>query len=216
MATAEEGVQQLEEGLRERKKRQTREAIAAAAMELFTERGFDAVTVADVAEAADVSEKTVFNYFPTKEELVFQGGAARRDELIERVARRRPGVSIVQPFRDWTLEHLDLIETQSVEETHAVPRLVMGSQTLRNRLFLAWEEEAGLLAPAIAEQAEEDDLLVPMIVARTLAWTHRMIYRTAFMRLLAGEDRHWVVADLRLQTNRAYNIIEQGLRTYGR
>jgi AcrR family transcriptional regulator len=223
MATAEEGLREVddglrepEEGLRERKKRQTREAIAAAAMELFQERGFDAVTVADVAQHADVSEKTVFNYFPTKEELVFQGGAARREELIESVAKRRRGLSIVQPFRDWTMEHLDLIETQSVEETLAVPRLVMGSQTLRNRLFLAWEEEAVILAPVIAEQAEEDDQLVPMIVARTLAWTHRMIYRTAFMRLLAGEDRHWVVADLRLQANRAYNILEQGLGSYAR
>ena len=58
------------EGLRERKKRQTHEAIAEAAMALFVEHGFDAVTVADVARAADVSEKTVFNYFPAKEDLV--------------------------------------------------------------------------------------------------------------------------------------------------
>jgi AcrR family transcriptional regulator len=206
----------VEEGLRERKKRQTREAIAAAAMELFSERGFDAVTVADVAEAADVSEKTVFNYFPTKEELVFQGGAARRDELIESVSKRLRRLSIVQPFRDWTMEHLDLIERQPVEQTLAVPRLVMESRALRERLFLAWEEEASILAPVIAEQAEEDDLLVPMIVARTLAWTHRLIYRAAFTRLLAGEDRHWVVADLRLQANRAYDTLEHGLQSYGR
>jgi len=66
------------EGLRERKKRQTREAIAQAAMALFVEHGFDAVTVADVARAADVSEKTVFNYFPAKEDLVLLGGEERR------------------------------------------------------------------------------------------------------------------------------------------
>ena len=67
------------EGLRERKKRETREAIAAAAMALFLEHGFDAVTVADVARAADVSEKTVFNYFATKEDLVFfRGGGPPR------------------------------------------------------------------------------------------------------------------------------------------
>ena len=65
------------EGLRERKKRETRETIARTAMDLFVERGYDAVTVADVARAADVSEKTVFNYFPAKEDLVFGRGQAR-------------------------------------------------------------------------------------------------------------------------------------------
>src|SRR4051794_41972074 len=78
------------EGLRERKKRQTRETIAHAAMALFAAHGFDAVTVADVARAADVSEKTVFNYFPAKEDLVLHGGEERRAALIEAV-RARPG-----------------------------------------------------------------------------------------------------------------------------
>jgi hypothetical protein len=53
-----------------------------------------------------------------------------------------------------------------------------------------------------------------MIVARTLAWTHRMIFRTAFTRLLAGEDRNRVVADLRLKANRAYDALENGLANY--
>jgi AcrR family transcriptional regulator len=202
-------------GLRERKKQQTRELIAETARRLFTERGFERVSVAEIAREADVSEKTVFNYFPTKEELVFHGGAARREELIEAVRRRPAGVSVVQPFRDWTMQHLDLIESQAVSQTVAVPRLVMESKTLRDRLFLAWEEEAAILAPVIAEQAEEDDLLVPTIVARTLAWTHRLVFRAAFMRLLAGEDRHWVAADLRLQANRAYGTLESGLGRYG-
>ena len=82
------------EGLRERKKRQTREAIAHAAMALFVQHGFDAVTVADVARAADVSEKTVFNYFAAKEDLVLHGGEERRAALIEAIRTRAPGVSV--------------------------------------------------------------------------------------------------------------------------
>ena len=76
------------EGLRERKKRQTREAIAAAAMALFHARGFDEVTVAEVARAADVSEKTVFNYFPTKEDLVFFRADDRLAERVEAIRNR--------------------------------------------------------------------------------------------------------------------------------
>jgi AcrR family transcriptional regulator len=58
-------------GLRERKKQRTRELIAETARELFVERGFERVTVAEIARSSEVSEKTVFNYFPTKEDLVF-------------------------------------------------------------------------------------------------------------------------------------------------
>src|SRR5487761_448962 len=60
-------------GLRERKKLRTRRLIAQTAARFFVERGFDAVPVAEVARAAEVSEATVFNYFPTKEDLVYQG-----------------------------------------------------------------------------------------------------------------------------------------------
>src|SRR6188472_4655459 len=98
------------EGLRERKKRQTRAAIAEAAMALFLARGFDAVTVADVARAADVSEKTVFNHFPTKEDLVLHGGQERRAALIEAIRARPPGASLVEPFRDATMAFVDTVE----------------------------------------------------------------------------------------------------------
>ena len=78
-------------GLRERKKRETRARIADTALRLFKERGFDQTTVADVAAAADVSVKTVFNYYPAKEDLFFD----RADEIeqiwLDAVADRRPG-----------------------------------------------------------------------------------------------------------------------------
>ena len=204
------------EGLRERKKRQTREAIAQAAMALFVEHGFDAVTVADVARAADVSEKTVFNYFPAKEDLVLHGGEERRAALIEAIRTRPAGASIVEPFRAATLEFVERVEHDPVESIVAMPRLVAGSRSLRNRLFLGWEEEATTLAPVIAEEtgAPEGDL-VPAVVARTLAWTHRLVFRAAFQRLLAGEDQRVVAADLRDQARRAYETLEQGLAGYG-
>ncbi len=204
------------EGLRERKKRQTREAIAHAAMELFAARGFDAVTVADVARAADVSEKTVFNYFPAKADLVLHGGEERRAALIEAIRARPRGRSLVTPFRSATMAFLDAVDRGPVESIVAVPRMVAQSRSLRDRLLLGWEQEAATLSPVIAEEvgAAQDDL-VPAVVARTLAWTHRLVFRAAFTRLLAGEDRRAVAADLRKQARRAYDQLEQGLGDYG-
>jgi AcrR family transcriptional regulator len=204
------------EGLRERKKRQTREAIAHAAMGLFAEHGFDAVTVADVARAADVSEKTVFNYFPAKEDLVVHGGEERRAALIEAIRSRPAGASIVEPFRAASLEFVERLEHDPVESIVSIPRLVAQSRSLRDRLFLGWEEEAAGLTPVIAEEtgAPEGDL-VPAVMARTLAWTHRLVFRAGFQRLLAGEDQRAVAADLREQAHRAYEALERGLAGYG-
>ena len=204
------------EGLRERKKRQTREAIAQAAMELFFARGFDEVTVADVARAADVSEKTVFNYFPAKEDLVLHGGEERRAAIVDAIRARPAGTSIVEPFRAATLEFVERVEHDPVESIVGVPRLVAQSRSLRDRLFLGWEQEAATLAPVIATEAgaAEGDL-VPAVVARSLAWTHRLIFRAAFTRLLDGEDQRAVAADLREQARRAYEALEQGLAGYG-
>jgi AcrR family transcriptional regulator len=204
------------EGLRERKKRQTREVIAQTAMKLFAARGFDAVTVADVARAADVSEKTVFNYFAAKEDLVLHGGEERRAALVEAIRTRPSGASIVEPFRAGTMAFIDRLRDDPVESIVVVPRLVAGSKTLRDRLFLGWEQEAATLAPVIAEEAGAGaDDLVPAVVARTLAWTHRLVFRAAFTRLLAGEDQRAVAADLREQARRAYEALEQGLAGYG-
>jgi AcrR family transcriptional regulator len=204
-------------GLRERKKQQTRQAITRAAMKLFTRRGFDAVTVADVAEAAGVSEKTVFNYFPAKEDLVFPDGEQRWEALLEAIRNRPAGTSVVQPFRAATHEFLDHVARGSVEEIVARPRLVMGSQALRDRLFVWWEQEAALLAPVLAEAAgERDGRLAAAVVGRTLAWTHRITFRAAFTRLLAGENQKKVARDLRRQADEAYDLLEAGLRDYGR
>src|SRR4051795_357000 len=132
----------LMEGLRERKKRQTRESIAVAAMELFQARGFDSVTVADVARAADVSEKTVFNYFPTKEDLVFARGDDHLAERAQAIRERVPAVPLIRIFEAETMAYLDGLERGEVEDVLAVPRLVRSSPALRDRLLLAWEREA--------------------------------------------------------------------------
>jgi AcrR family transcriptional regulator len=203
------------DGLREAKKRRTRATIASVAMELFTARGFDEVTVAEIARAAGVSEKTVFNYFPAKEDLVLERGQERRLALLEAVRDRPAGASLVEPFREQTLALLDHVEHDAPESILAVPRLVMGSRALRDRLFFGWEREADELVPAVARHAGvADDDLVAQVVARTLTSTQRLVFRAAFTRLMAGDDPRTVATDLRKQAAKAYDQLEAGLAGY--
>lgn len=92
-------------GRRERKKARTRQAIADAALELFLERGFDQVTVKDVAEAADVSMSGLFKHFPTKESLVFDQEDDIRAYIASAVRDRPEGTSALQALRAWLLHN---------------------------------------------------------------------------------------------------------------
>src|SRR5215210_4521115 len=98
-----------EQGLRERKKQRMRELIAETARRLFVERGFDAVTVAEVARVADVSEKTVFNYFPTKEDLVYWRMETFEEDLLRTIRERAPGESALAAFARFVLERRGLL-----------------------------------------------------------------------------------------------------------
>jgi AcrR family transcriptional regulator len=199
------------EGLRERKKRQTRESIAAAAMQLFQAHGFDAVTVADVARAADVSEKTVFNHFATKEDLVFAHSEDRLEARADAIRSRPPGVPLIRVFEAETMAFLDALEGGLAEQMLAVPRLVRGSPTLRDRLLLGWEQEAAVLAAAVTD--DPDDLVAAAAV-RALAWTHRLVFRAAMRRVFTGEDPAEVADDLREQALHAYARLDRGLARY--
>src|SRR3954464_8241434 len=202
----------MNEGLRERKKRQTREAIAAAAIELFQARGFDSITVSEVAAAADVSEKTVFNYFPTKEELVFSNSEDKLAARADMIRNRVPGVPLSRLFEAETMAFLDALEDGPLDELIGIPMLARSSPALRDRLLLAWERETATLVAAVTD--DEDDLVAEVVV-RALVWTHRLVFRTALRRVMQGEDRVEVAQDLRVQAQRAYARLDLGLARYG-
>jgi AcrR family transcriptional regulator len=88
-------------GLRERKKHQTREAIHAAAMRLFAERGFEATTIADIAAAADISPRTFFAYFPSKEEAIFAKFEPAFESFDRALSERPAGTTALDALRTW-------------------------------------------------------------------------------------------------------------------
>jgi len=149
----------MEPGRRERKKAATRKAISDAATVLFLERGFDAVSIREIAEKADVSPTTVFAHFPQKEALVFDEDEAQRDRLVAAVRERRPGVSISRALHDFYAgeiatnieEHGDQVARRFLDFLDATPALAdYGAKMwLRHEdaLAAAVAAELGLDAP---------------------------------------------------------------------
>ena len=205
------------EGLRERKKKAARQAIAATARRLFAERGFDSVTVAEVAAAADVSEKTVFNHFPTKEDLAFAGREEGIAQFVAAIAGRAATEPVLDVFRAMTHTVLDVFVAGGDEDLLAVARILRGSRALQERLTVGWESGAAAITAVIAETSgASDDDLMPAVVARTLWFTHRSIFRAALTGLLAGEDPGELAARLRVAADRAYDQLAGGLGDYGK
>jgi AcrR family transcriptional regulator len=179
----------MSEGLRERKKRQTRQHISDVATGLFLERGFDEVTIAEVAEAADVSVNTVYNYFPAKEDLFLDRSKSVVDRLSRYVRGRDRGESAADAvFR----ELRDVVESVSpsiglFEGYDRFMKVVHSSHGLRSRLWYLQQDVLVNLDRTLREEtgAEEDDTL-PTLVAGQLAWVHGTLMAGIGRRMVAG------------------------------
>jgi len=175
-----------DEGLRARKKRETRERIAAAARELFVAHGFDEVTVVEVARAAQVSEATVFNYFPTKDDLFFGGGLEQFQTATLAAVRERPaGESAIAAFRRFTVANVArAADPGAVELITAAARVVDGSPSLRARereiVAATTDALAGLL------QSEGSDRMEAWAIASALLGVQRAIVTEIRAEVLAG------------------------------
>ncbi|MFG1922182.1 TetR/AcrR family transcriptional regulator [Cryptosporangium sp. NPDC048952] len=203
-------------GLRERKKQQAREDIAAAAARLFAERGFDAVTVEEVAEAAGVSKKTVFNYFPAKEDLVFSRFDERESGLIAAVRDRPPGTSVLESFRAVSLAYCDeLAATPPGTQRRSAVALVEQSAVLARRWHQLRNHYLEVLAGELATEAGSDpDDPLPAAVAAALLGAERSIKRAAGLRVRSGVPPADVATWLRPQVVRIYDRLAAGLADY--
>ena len=203
------------QGLRERKKQQTREKIRAVARELFVERGFERVRVAEVALAADVSEATVFNYFPTKEELFFGGLEEFEEQLLDTIRSRAPDESVLTAFGRFVLQPRGLLaakDPESVERLASVTRVIDGSPALLAReqqIFAQFTDSlAALLA---AERRAPDDAIEPWVLANALMGVHRALVTYTRDRIVAGARNPKLSRDVRAQGRAALAALERGI-----
>jgi AcrR family transcriptional regulator len=207
-------------GLRERKKLQTRQLIAETAQRLFIERGFDAVPVTAVAREAQVSEATVFNYFPTKEDLVYQGMEAFEAELLAAVRNRPAGEPIVAAFGRFVLQPRDLLAADdkgAARHLTAVSRMIASSPALLAREQQIFTRYTASLAALIADDtgAEAGDLR-PWVAAHALMGIHQALIDFVRRRLTEGPVDHARLAgEVAARGRQALDLLAAGLGPYG-
>ncbi|MET7644889.1 helix-turn-helix domain-containing protein [Streptomyces sp. NPDC005426] len=200
-------------GLRERKKIQTRRRLLAEATRLFSERGFDQVSVAEIADAADVSKMTVFNYFDSKEDLVL----APMEEHIGDVARvvrdRVSGESAVAGMRRQFLAAVERRDPSVGMSDSPVAlgllQLIQQTPALLTRAHAFFARTDELLVDALVGEGE--DRAVARVVAAQLIGTRNALIAENHRRLLAGESADAIASDAVVLAGRAFDLLEKGL-----
>jgi len=204
-------------GLRERKKQQTRLAISDIATRLFIARGFDQVTLAEVAAAADVSVNTIFNYFATKEELFFDRGDDVAEEPSRIVRERRPGESVIDAIRRVYVKAIK--ESSGFFQPHIKPFVatIEASAALRLRERAVYDEgEQRLVQTLIAEVGTRAGDPTPRVVAALITGIQWMLFQEFRVRLLRDEPETKIRAALLRTAERAFDLLESGFASFGR
>ncbi|MPQ99756.1 TetR family transcriptional regulator [Modestobacter sp. I12A-02628] len=203
-------------GARELRRQQTRETIVDAAAELFAERGFDQVSVLEIAQRAGVVEKTVFNHFPVKEGLVFESDPPMRAALIEAVRRRPLGRSVASAAGGFVVAAIgQLGSPAAIDAVAEMARVVRGSRTLMVRE----REILGTLTDALAEQIRletraPDGDLEPWLAAHAVLGLYAALLELARDRALAGTPGPVMAEELQAAGRRGLALLERGLAGY--
>jgi AcrR family transcriptional regulator len=209
-------------GLREIKREQTRQLIVDTAWRLFADRGFDAVTVSEIARAAQVAKATVFNYFPTKEDLFFfrlEGFAAR---MVEAVAARDAGETALAAFRrhllaaDGLLDRVAAGDVDALRRLRTVNRVIGASPALRARereIIAACADSltAQLAAETGTATGAATGDVAARVAANALIGVHRALVEFVRRRVLDDDQVTRLAADVREAAARAFTLLEQGL-----
>ncbi len=204
-------------GLRERKKQETRLAIFNAAVALFSEHGFDNVSVAQIAEAANVSKVTVFNYFPAKEDLVFGPMDDQAIDYAGFVRDRAPGESALTAVRQGFLRELAVGGPQLGLDQAGVNfmRIVHGSPHLIARAMLSERRQEQEFAAALTDEVgSAPGDMTPQIVAAVILGVTRAVVAESWRRLLLGEPASDLKADAIAHAERAFDTLADGLAGY--
>ncbi|MFI1918578.1 TetR family transcriptional regulator [Nocardia sp. NPDC020380] len=202
-------------GLRELKKARLRETIADTAIRMFLESGFDQVSITDIARAAEVSRRTLFAYFPTKEDLVLHRFADHEEEAARVVRSRRPGQPALDALEESILAALQARDPNTGlndnPETMAFLQLISGTESLAARLLRYATRGTTALTDALTD-AGFDLLTARLTAAQLIALQHQL----AFMNhdaLTRGESATHRYPQAVRATNHTFNLLRNGLNS---
>ncbi|MFI6319149.1 TetR/AcrR family transcriptional regulator [Nonomuraea sp. NPDC050556] len=199
-------------GLRELKKRQTRQLIMETAWRLFADRGFDQVTVIEIAREAQVSEATVFNHFPAKEDLFFLPLEAFGARLLEAVGSREG--SVAAAFRRFLessgglLDQAAAGDAVALERLRTINRVISASPALQAREQQVLGRATEALAEVLGGEVEA------WVAAHALMGVHRTMLDFVRRGILAGEEPERLASGVRTLTETAFALLERGLAGY--
>jgi AcrR family transcriptional regulator len=192
-------------GLRERKKQRTRETIARAAKELFVERGYPATTLPDIAEAADVSTRTIFAYFPSKEDILFDDLERMKDALAAAITERPDGKDALETVREFILASQQADDKSKLDAQ--LNLCITSDPTLRNHLRARIGQLEEVIRPAIAHDlnAPDDDTRAQLVAASLTAAFNLLAERGA------SKARPWTPEELAAQIDPVFTFMCGGL-----
>jgi AcrR family transcriptional regulator len=210
-----------EPGLRELKKQRTRAHIADTARRLFADRGFEQVTVTEIARVAEVAPATVFNYFPTKEDLFYSRLEAFEDQLLAAIRERPRGQSILAAFAAFLLDQRGVLamnapggDREATSQVQTITRVITESPALLARERQVFDQYARHLATLIAEDTGANDV-TSQVVANTLLGLHRALIDHVRGLALAGASAARIRRSVRSEGERAVAQLERGLGDFG-
>lgn len=205
-------------GRREQRYQETRARIVDAAAELFAERGFDAVSVVEIAKRAGVVEKTVFNHFPMKEGLVFDADPPMREALLDAVRTRPSGESVSAAAGSFVVAAVGLLGApEAAEGVARMARVIRGSRTLQVREREILGELTDALAALIAEETRAwPGQVEPWLAAHAVLGLYASLLELARDRVLAGVTGPELSGELRRQGRRGLALLQFGLAGYAK
>jgi AcrR family transcriptional regulator len=203
-------------GLRERKKLRIRETIAATAIRMFLEAGFDQVSITEIARAAEVSRRTLFAYFPAKEDLVLQRFADHEDEAARTVRARRSDQAPLDALREALLDALRRRDPNAGlnddPEIMAFLRLVTSTESLAARMMRYTSRSVDALAEALRESGF--DPLAARLAAAQVIVVQRELAGMNHQRLASGESAADRYPEAVRATNHAFDLLRYGLASH--
>ena len=202
-------------GLRELKKARARRHIADTAARLFAERGYEHVSVTDVAREAEVAEQTVYNYFPTKEQLVTDREQQIQDRLCELIRSRPPGLTPAAAIRGFVLGSVDAIRAIPPENWRGELGYLAAISPAVHRLALELaDRQAAAMASAISETSS-----VPPEIATlqgiALAGVFQIIISEAGRRTREGQSQARIADELYPMLERLMDELDRWLSVPG-